>query len=64
MSPDRVERLIGTEKSGKITEFRTTSKVDKSFSVYQIEGSRALHLKPGDILKGKILAIFTQGETK
>jgi len=62
LPPDRVERLIGTERTGKITEFRinrSPSRVKGSPSVSSFStATESIELKPGDILKGKIVAIF------
>lgn len=64
MPPDRIEKLIGTERSGRISEFETTSKVHKSFSIYKVEKAKEIKLKPGEVLKGRILAVFNRGEFK
>ncbi|RUM41366.1 MAG: hypothetical protein DSY34_03905, partial [Desulfurobacterium sp.] len=62
MPPDRVERLIGTEKTGRITEFRinrSPSKVKGSSPVPSFStATESIKLKPGDILKGKIVAVL------
>jgi hypothetical protein len=62
LPPDRVERLIGTERTGKITEFRinrSPSRVKSSSPVSSFStATESIELKPGDILKGKIIAIF------
>lgn len=59
MPPDRVERLIGTEKTGRITEFHISSKVKGSSAISSSSSAtESIRLKPGDILKGKIIAVF------
>ena len=62
MPPDRVERLIGAEKSGRITEFRinrSTSKIKGGSAVFSSSSAtESIRLRPGDILKGKITAVF------
>jgi hypothetical protein len=60
--PDRVERLIGAERTGKVTEFRinrTPFKVRGSSSISPFSSAtESIKLRPGDILKGKIVAIL------
>ncbi len=62
MPPDRVERLIGAERTGKVTEFRVNRAPPKVKSASSISSfssaTESIKLKPGDILKGKIVAIF------
>jgi hypothetical protein len=54
-----VERLIGTEKTGRITEFHISSKVKGSSAISSSSSAtESIRLKPGDILKGKIIAVF------
>jgi len=68
LPPDRVERLIGAEKSGRITEFRVNRSISRikgsspvsSFS----SATESIKLKPGDILRGKITAVFNKGKEK
>ncbi len=54
-----MERLLGTEKTGRITEFRISSKVKGSSAVSSpSSATESIRLKPGDVLKGKIIAVF------
>ena len=64
MPPDRVERLIGTDRSERVTEFKTTSGIGIISSIRRVTESGRISLKTGDILKGKILSVFTKGENK